>query len=308
MIKKGMQHFIDVKDISRAELDHLFELANEVEAHPKEFNKRLEGKLVSTLFFEPSTRTRLSFESAILKLGGSLLSTENAGTSSSSRKSESLEDTIKVIAGYCDCIVIRHSDNDSAIRAASASTVPIINAGSGSAAHPSQSLLDAYTIQKKFGELDNLSIAFIGDLKYGRTANSLIKLLSHYKSIKVYLLNAPSMELGADVYEFMKIKGISFVNCTSFADIPSDVNVLYQTRVQKERMDASVAESFKEHTFTITNAVVERFSDTTIVLHPLPRVDEIAVEVDNDKRAMYFEQAHNGVPVRMAILLTLLDK
>jgi aspartate carbamoyltransferase catalytic subunit len=303
-----MQHFIDVEHISRAELDHLFELANEVETYPKEFSKKLDGKIVSTLFFEPSTRTRLSFESAILKLGANVLSTENAGTSSSSMKSESLEDAIKVVSGYCDCIVIRHSDNHAGIKAKSASSVPIVNAGSGSASHPSQSLLDAYTIKKKFGSLDNLSIAFIGDLKYGRTANSLIKLLSHYENIKIYLLNAPSMELGAEVYEFMRSKGIRFTDCKSFADIPSDVNVLYQTRVQVERMDKSVAEKFKENTLTITNAVLDKFSQNTIILHPLPRVDEIAVEVDNDKRAMYFEQAHNGVPVRMAILLTLLDK
>ncbi|MCL2177533.1 MAG: aspartate carbamoyltransferase [Firmicutes bacterium] len=328
-----MKHFIDTENITRAELERLFEIAFKIEnSKPEKFSNKLNGKVISTLFFEPSTRTRLSFESAVYKLGGRVISTENAGTSSSSQKCETLEDAIKVISGYADAIIIRHPDNDSSSRAASVSSVPIINAGSGSYAHPTQSLLDAFTIVKSRGvgrsvvrntasagglkgqskaigsnnlTLDNLKICFIGDLKYGRTANSLIKLLALYSGIEVYLLAPQQMCLTDDVYALMDSKGIAYKNCKSFDCLPKDIDVLYQTRIQSER-----ARDLKVDTkaLKITKAVLDKFSQNTIVMHPLPRVDEICTDVDTDKRAVYFQQAHNGVPTRMAVLLTLLGE
>ena len=288
-----MKHLVSTEDLSKADLEKLFCLADQIKKNPQKFAKSLDGKIVATLFYEPSTRTRCSFESAILKLGASVVSTENARENASAFKGESLEDTIKTISGYADAIVMRHYENDSAARAAAVSTVPFINAGSGSAQHPTQSILDAYTIREIKGRLDNLKIAVCGDLKYGRTANSLIKLLSKYEGLKVYAFAPKGLEL-AD--EFNAIK------CISFNDIPNDVDVIYQTRVQKERLPVGV----KPDAFVITKAILDRFSSHSLLLHPLPRVDEISTDCDNDPRAVYFRQAHNGIPTRMALLLMLL--
>ena len=256
------------------------------------------------MFFEPSTRTRMSFESAILKLGGRMIVTENGKSNSSSTKGETLEDTIKVINGYADALVMRHSCDEAAEIAASVATIPVINAGSGKKEHPTQSLLDMFTIREKKGKLDDLKICFLGDLKYGRTVHSLIELVSLYNNVEVYGLSKDVFELPQKYIDFLAERGITYKKCNSFDDIPKDVDVLYHTRIQAERFEGDLG---KEE-FIINKEVLDKFSKDTIVLHPLPRVNEISTDIDDDERAMYFKQAHNGVPIRMSVLLKVFEK
>jgi len=286
-----MNHLTSTDDLTKADLENLFQLADQIKKNPSKFANALRGKVVATLFYEPSTRTRCSFETAALRLGANVVSTENARENASAFKGENLEDTIKVMSGYVDAIIMRHPENDAAARAAAVSTVPLINAGSGSTEHPTQAILDAYTIKELKGRLDNLKIAVCGDLKYGRTANSLAKLLSKYNGLTVYALAPRGLE-----QEFNAIQ------CKSFDDIPKDIDVIYQTRIQKERLPFGI----KPESFTITKSTLDKFSPQTLLMHPLPRVDEIAPDCDNDPRAVYFHQAHNGIPTRMALLLRLL--
>ncbi|MCL2228843.1 MAG: aspartate carbamoyltransferase catalytic subunit [Firmicutes bacterium] len=287
-----MKHFLSTEEISKEELEKLLVLAFEISKNPKKFKKALDDKIVATFFFEPSTRTRLSFESAILRVGAKVISTENANTSSSAAKSESIEDTARMLSGYADAFVMRNGDDDSAHRAARVSTIPVINGGSGSAQHPSQSLLDAFTIFKHKGRLDNLKICVLGDLKKGRTANSLVRLLSKFEGLQVFSFAPKGCEFNCEIPHTV---------VKSFDEIPHDVDVLYQTRFQRERHDGKNAVLP-----IIDKKVMERFSKDTLLLHPLPRNDEISTDVDDDPRALYFEQAHNGVFARMAILITLL--
>lgn len=299
-----MKHILSGEQFTKTDLKEIFDLADVVRANPKEYVNALDGKVITTIFFEPSTRTRLSFEAAIQRLGAKLISTENGKTSSSATKGELLEDTIRVVDGYADAIVMRHSDNDSAIRAAKVSSVPIINAGSGKAEHPTQSLLDAYTIRSKKGRLDNLKIAILGDLVHGRTIHSLIKLFGLYDNIEFYALSMKHLELPEEYVNIIEKTGNKFIKCNSFADIPKDVDVMYHTRIQAERSD----ENLGKEEFVINKKVLNEFSENTIVMHPLPRVNEIDEDVDDDERAVYFEQAHNGMWVRMALLLKVLKK
>jgi len=299
-----MKNVLNCNQFTKTDLKEIFDLADVVRANPKEYVNALDGKVITTIFFEPSTRTRLSFEAAIQRLGAKLISTENGKTSSSATKGELLEDTIRVVDGYADAIVMRHSDNDSAIRAAKVSSVPIINAGSGKAEHPTQSLLDAYTIRSKKGRLDNLKIAILGDLVHGRTIHSLIKLFGLYDNIEFYALSMKHLELPEEYVNIIEKTGNKFIKCNSFADIPKDVDVMYHTRIQAERSD----ENLGKEEFVINKKILNEFSKNTIVMHPLPRVNEIDADVDDDERAVYFEQAHNGMWVRMALLLKVLKK
>ena len=256
------------------------------------------------MFFEPSTRTRMSFEAAIQRLGGRMIVTENGKANSSSTKGESLEDTIRALDKYADAIVMRHSLDDAAIVADKVSRVPIINAGSGKAEHPTQALLDVFTIMDKRGSVDGTKLAILGDLKYGRTTHSLIQLISLFDNIEVYGLSKEEFRLPDQYIEFMKRKGIPYKICESFDDIPKDVDVLYHTRIQAERFEGD----FEKEKYIINKEVLNKFSDHTMVLHPLPRNNEISVDVDDDPRAMYFEQVENGMYIRMAILKTILVK
>lgn len=299
-----MNHILTGKQFTKTDLKEIFDLAELVKANPKKYTNALDGKVITTLFFEPSTRTRLSFESAIQRLGAKLISTENAKSNSSSTKGELLEDSIRVISGYSDAIIMRHSYNDAAERAAKVSTVPIINAGSGKGEHPTQSLLDAYTIRSKKGRLDNLKIAILGDLIQGRTIHSLINLFSLYENIEFYALSMKHLELPEKYVKIIENSGNKFVKCNSFSDIPKDVDVMYHTRIQAERSD----EDLGIEEFVINKNVLDQFSKETIVMHPLPRVNEIDIDIDNDERAVYFEQAHNGMWVRMALLLKVFEK
>ncbi len=299
-----MKNVISCDQFTKDDLKKLFDLADVVRTNPEKYMNALNGKVVTTLFFEPSTRTRLSFETAVVRLGGRLVSTENGKTNSSSTKGETLEDTIRVVTGYTDAIIMRHSFNDAAERAAKVATVPVINAGSGKGEHPTQSLLDAYTIRREKGRLDNLKIAILGDLINGRTIHSLIKLFSQYENIEFFALSKENLCLPEKYVKIIENSGNKYFKCSSFADIPKDVDIMYHTRIQAERCD----EDLGKEEFVINKNILDQFSENTLVMHPLPRVDEISTDIDNDKRAKYFEQAHNGMWVRMALLLEVFEK
>ena len=303
-MNKEIKHLISANQITNDGLMRLFESTDKIVEKPGVYGKELAGKVIATMFFEPSTRTRLSFESAVQRLGAALISTENARENSSNTKGERLEDTIRMVDKFADAIIIRHSDDDSADRAASVSRVPIINAGSGAAEHPTQSLLDVYTIYKRKERLDNLTVALVGDLKYGRTPHSLIKLLQLFSGQTVYGLSDQALELPNEYIDELEKHGARYETVKSFNDLPRNLDAIYQTRVQRERINGNP--EFKE--FNITTEVMKHFSSETLVLHPLPRVDEICFGLDYDPRAVYFKQVENGLFVRMAILLDILKE
>lgn len=295
-----MNHVLNCDQYTKESLENLYELTDKIMANPEAYKNALSDKIIATMFFEPSTRTRLSFESAILRLGAKLISTENASSNSSARKGETIQDTIYVVQEYADAIVMRHSDVNSATDAASVSRVPIINAGSGKGEHPTQALLDVYTIRKhKGGCLDNLKVAILGDLKYGRTIHSLIRLLSLWNNVEIYGLSKKEFVLPEKYVEMLKERNVKYTVCNSFDDIPKDVDVMYHTRIQSERFEGD----FGKEEYIINKEVLNKFSEKTIVLHPLPRLNEISTDIDSDPRALYFEQAKNGVPVRMSLLI-----
>ena len=297
-----MYNVVTAEQFTKEELDEIFDLAMKIKKNPKKYSKKLNGKIVAVMFYEPSTRTRLSFETAILKLGGQVIGTENASANSSSKKGETIEDTIKILQGYADAIVMRHGDEESSKKAVNVATVPILNAGAGKGEHPTQALLDMYTIKDKRGELNGVKVAILGDLKYGRTIHSLIKLLSLYDNIEIYGLSKEAFALPEEYIEFLKNKNIDYKICNSFDEIPNDVDVLYHTRIQQERFEGN----FGKEEFIINKEILNKFSENTIVMHPLPRNEEISDDIDDDPRAMYFEQAVNGLYVRMALLVKAL--
>ena len=289
---------------TRQSLEELFRLVDDIKSNPKKYKNALDNKIVAVMFFEPSTRTRMSFESAILRVGGRTIATENAMVSSSTRKGETLEDTIKVLNSYADAIVMRHSDVDAAERAASVAKVPILNGGSGKGEHPTQALLDMYTIKEKKGKIDGIKVAILGDLIYGRTIHSLIKLLSLYDNVEIYGLSKEAFKLPEEYINILKDHNIDYKKCTSFDELPRDIDILYHTRIQSERFEGD----FGKEEYIINKEVLDKFSEDTLVMHPLPRVDEISTDIDDDPRAVYFEQAENGVYIRMGLLLQVLNK
>ncbi len=264
-----------------------------------------DNKIMATLFYKPSTRTRFSFESAMYRLGGKVLSTEQATEFSSEIKGESIEDTIQIISNYCDAIVIRHHEEGAAKRAAGVSPVPIINAGDGSGGqHPTQALLDLYTIYNECKTLDGLSVAFIGALDQGRTVRSLAYLLSKYERIKLYFIAPDEMQIKPDILEHLDEKGVSYQLANSTEGILERVDVCYQTRIDKDRLSNA---NFDLSPFNIDTNVLKRMKFDSIIMHPLPRSVEISPAVDSDPRAAYFRQAHNGLYVRMALLSMVFD-
>ncbi len=299
-----MKHVLSSDQYTKESLEELFELTSKIQKNPKKYANKLDDKIIAIMFYEPSTRTRLSFETAALKLGAKIITTENAGEFSSAAKGETIEDTVKVIAGYADAMVIRHKSDTSAVEAASVEKIPILNAGAGKGEHPTQALLDLYTIKEKKGRLGNLKVAILGDLKHGRTIHSLIKLLSLFENIEIYGLSKEAFALPEEYIEMLKGKGIEYKKCNSFGELPKDLDVMYHTRIQAERFEGD----FGKEEFIINQEVLDTFSKDTILLHPLPRVIEISTDVDDDPRACYFEQAHNGLYVRMALLLQVLDR
>ena len=299
-----MKHVLSSSQYTRKDLEEIFDLADKVKKYPEKYEEALKGKIIAVMFFEPSTRTRMSFETAVLRLGGKIIVTENAGSNSSARKGETIEDTIKVLQGYSDAIIMRHSADDAAQRAVNVAKVPILNAGSGKAEHPTQSLLDLYTIREKRGKIDGVKVAILGDLVYGRTIHSLLKLLCLYDGIEVYGLSKEVFALPEEYIELLKKHNIKYHVCKSFEELPKDIDVMYHTRIQSERFEGD----FGKEEFIINKEVLSKFSENTIVMHPLPRVNEISEDIDNDPRAMYFNQAYNGVPIRMSLLLQAFDK
>ncbi len=299
-----MKHVLSCEQYTRESLENLYELTDKIVENPEKYRHILENKIIATMFFEPSTRTRLSFESAIIRLGAKVISTENASANSSARKGETIEDTIKVVQEYADAIVMRHSDDKSAEKAASVAKVPILNAGSGKGEHPSQALLDIYTIRKHKGKVDGIKVAILGDLIYGRTIHSLLKLLSLYDNIEIYGLSKKEFALPEKYIKMLQEKNIKYTICSSFDDIPKDIDVMYHTRIQSERFEGD----FGKEEYIINKEILDKFSEHTLVLHPLPRLEEISTDIDDDPRALYFEQAHNGVPVRMSLILKAFEE
>lgn len=283
-------------------LDKIFaEAARLKSLQPKEYPKSLQDKIVATLFFEPSTRTRLSFETAVQRLGGQIISVENAGESSSKVKGESLEDTIRTVNGYADAIVIRHPEIGSAQTAASVATVPIINGGDGAGDHPTQALLDLFTIIEAKGKVDGLKIGLIGDNLNARTTHALAHILSLYKP-EIYAIAPKAQQLPQTHLDEFKKQGITVHCLEDWNDVIGELDVIYLPRFQKERFaDKAVYEKCKD-TFIIDEACLQKIKQDAIIMSPLPRTNELAPEIDNDPRAIYFEQARNGLFVRMALL------
>ncbi len=299
-----MQHLTETQQFDREALERLFELATSLEGKRDE---SLKGKILASLFYEPSTRTRLSFESAMMRLGGNVLSMENASESSSATKGETIEDTVRIVDNYADVIILRHPEAGASDRAAAVSDVPIVNAGDGTGQHPTQAFLDLYTIQREIGRTDDFHIAFVGNLKYYRSARSLAYLLSKYKNIKMTFVSSPELAMKDDIKTHLQENGVVFEETTDLAATMEVADVVYQTRMQKEWLSEDEYNRLRSE-YIITRPMTDHMKDGAILIHPLPRAGEIAPEVDDSPHAVYFKQAGYGVLVRMALLKTLLDK
>ena len=289
-------------------LEEVFTLADEIRANPENYTDVLRGKVVATLFYEPSTRTRLSFESAIARLGGAVISTENAREASSASKGETIEDTIRIISMYADMIVMRHYEDDASLKALATVSVPLINAGSGRSQHPTQALLDAYTIWREHGRLENLHISVVGDLLHGRTCDSLVYVLAKFKRNSFGFVAPENCLLKEDLKQHLQENAVPFDEHQSIEEVIQDTDVLYMTRVQKERFEDEEEYKKASGQYVLTGELASQMKDDAIILHPLPRVDEIAIEADIDSHARYFEQAQNGLWARMALLAILGEK
>ncbi len=301
-----MKHLLSPLDLSVAELDDLLNLAQRIAADPKKFSHCCDGKKLATLFYEPSTRTRLSFEAAMLNLGGSVLGFSSAD-SSSAAKGESVSDTIRVISCYADICAMRHPKEGAPTVAASKSGIPVINAGDGGHQHPTQTLTDLMTIRELRGSLDNFTIGLCGDLKFGRTVHSLIHSLIRYKNVKFILISPKELCVPDYIREdVLKANNIDFEEVERLEDVMPQLDILYMTRVQKERFFNEDDYLRMKNFYILDKPKMELAKKDMYVLHPLPRVNEISVEIDDDPRAAYFKQAQYGVYVRMALILTLL--
>jgi aspartate carbamoyltransferase catalytic subunit len=296
---------ISLKDFSREEIDYVLEVARSMEPVAKSGSDMLQGKILATLFFEPSTRTRLSFESAMHRLGGSAIGFAEAEIASV-KKGENLADTMRVVESYADVIVVRHPLEGAARLAAEFAEVPVINAGSGAEEHPTQALLDLYTMVKEKGRIDGLNVALVGDLRYGRTVHSLAYALSLY-NVKLSLVSPDVLRMQREVLDAIKEK-IKVVEKRSLEDVVGDVDVLYVTRIQKERFPEAAEYAKVKGSYRVDLGLLSRAKGDAIVLHPLPRVDEIASEVDGTVHARYFQQVWNGIVTRMALLGLVLGK
>ncbi|KAM7498920.1 hypothetical protein LguiA_023334 [Lonicera macranthoides] len=300
---------IEAQQFDRDILSAIFEVAREMEKIEKKSSgsQILKGYLMATLFYEPSTRTRLSFESAMKRLGGEVLTTENAREFSSSAKGETLEDTIRTVEGYSDIIVLRHFESGAARRAAATAGIPVINAGDGPGQHPTQALLDVYTIEREIGKLDGIKVGLVGDLANGRTVRSLAYLLSKYQNVKIYFVSPEVVKMKGDIKEFLTSKGVEWEESVDLMEVASKCDVVYQTRIQRERFGERT-DLYEEARgkYIVDTDVLGVMQKHAVIMHPLPRLDEITVDVDADPRAAYFRQAKNGLYIRMALLKLLL--
>jgi aspartate carbamoyltransferase catalytic subunit len=304
-----LNHIIESQQFDRELLEVVFRTADQMKADlagERRFAKSLEGRIMASLFYEPSTRTRFSFESAMLRLGGSVITTENAREFSSAAKGESLADSTRIMNGYADVIVMRHNEAGSAARAAEISDIPVINAGDGAGQHPTQALLDMYTIADAFGGIRSLKIAMVGDLRYGRTVRSLAYLLTKYENVEITFVSPPVCKMEGDIKAYLDKNDIPWREETNLADVAPQVDCIYMTRIQKERFHDPEDYKAAAGKYILTPERVRTMKPDAIIMHPLPRVDEIPKEVDNDPRARYFQQARNGLYIRMALLYLLL--
>lgn len=300
-----MRHLMNPLDFSVDELERLFDLADDIEKNPGKYEAKCKGKKLATCFYEPSTRTRLSFEAAMINLGGSVIGFSDAGSSSAS-KGESVSDTIRVISCFADICAMRHPKEGAAMVAASKSSIPVINAGDGGHQHPTQTLTDLLTIRSLKGRLDHFTIGLCGDLKFGRTVHSLINALSRYENIHFVFISPEELKIPDYIIEMLDEKNISYEEVIKLEDSISKLDLLYMTRVQRERFFNEEDYVRLKDFYILDKKKMKLAKEDMLVLHPLPRVNEISVEVDDDPRAVYFKQVQYGVYVRMALILTLL--
>lgn len=300
-----MRHLMSPLDFTTEELDRLFDLANDIEHNPQKYAHACEGKILATCFYEPSTRTRLSFESAMTRLGGRVIGFSDAASSSAS-KGESVSDTIRIISCYADICAMRHPKEGAPMVASEKSGIPVINAGDGGHQHPTQTLTDLLTIRSLKGRLSNFTIGLCGDLKFGRTVHSLINALVRYDNIRFIFISPEELRVPDYITDMLKDKQIPYEEVIRLESVMPELDLLYMTRVQKERFFNEEDYIRLKDFYILDMAKMELAKDDMLVLHPLPRVNEISVEVDNDPRASYFKQAQYGVYVRMALILTLL--
>lgn len=301
-----MRSLIDIQELTVDEIDELITVANDIIDNPQNYSEKCKGKILATLFFEPSTRTRLSFESAMFKLGGNVLGFSEAQSSSSS-KGESVADTVKVVSCYADIIAMRHPKEGAPMVASMNASVPIINAGDGGHNHPTQTLADLLTIKREKGGFNNLTIGFCGDLKFGRTVHSLIGAMSRYKNVKFVLISPDELKVPEYIKQTELIaKNLEYVETTSLEKAMPELDILYMTRVQRERFFNEQDYIRLKDSYILTPQKLETAKSDLCIMHPLPRVNEISVSVDNDPRACYFKQANNGKYIRMALIMKLL--
>lgn len=301
-----MEHLIDILQLSTQEIDEMVATANDIIANPEAYAHKCDGKILATLFFEPSTRTRLSFESAMLGLGGKVLGFSSA-SSSSAAKGESVSDTVRTVSCYSDIIAMRHPKEGAPLVASMHSEVPVINAGDGGHNHPTQTLTDLITIHKEKGHFDNLTIGFCGDLKFGRTVHSLVAAMSRYTGVRFVFVSPEELKLPRYVKEqYVKSKNIPYTQSTCLEEVMPELDILYMTRVQKERFFNEEDYLRLKDSYILTPEKLENAKEDLRILHPLPRVNEISVAVDEDPRACYFKQAQNGRYIRMALIMKLL--
>lgn len=301
-----MRHLMSPLDFTTRELETLFDLANDIERDPAKYAHACEGKILATCFYEPSTRTRLSFESAMTRLGGSVIGFSDAASSSAS-KGESVSDTIRIISCYADICAMRHPKEGAPMVAAGRSAIPVINAGDGGHQHPTQTLTDLLTIRSLKGRLSDFTIGLCGDLKFGRTVHSLINALVRYENIKFIFISPEELRVPDYITDMLKAQAVPYEEVIRLEDVMPDLDFLYMTRVQKERFFNEEDYIRLKDFYILNTAKMELARKDMLVLHPLPRVNEISVEVDDDPRAAYFKQAQYGVYVRMALILTLLE-
>lgn len=301
-----MRHLMSPLDFTTEELDRLFDLARDIEMNPVKYSHACDGKILATCFYEPSTRTRLSFESAMTKLGGSVIGFSDAASSSAS-KGESVSDTIRIISCYADICAMRHPKEGAPMVAAEKSWIPVINAGDGGHQHPTQTLTDLLTIRSLKGSLSGFTLGLCGDLKFGRTVHSLINALARYEDIRFVFISPEELRVPDYITDMLKSRNIPYDECISLEDVISGLDLLYMTRVQKERFFNEEDYVRLKDFYILDSAKLKLAREDMLVLHPLPRVNEISVEVDSDPRAAYFKQAQYGVYVRMALILTLLE-
>ncbi len=303
-----MRSLIDILELSTEEIDELLKTAEDIIANPQKYSEKCRGKKLATLFFEPSTRTRLSFEAAMYELGGNVISMASAASSSAS-KGESIADTAKVISCYADIMAMRHPKEGAPLVASMNSTIPVINAGDGGHNHPTQTLADLLTIYREKGRLNNLTVGFCGDLKFGRTVHSLIAALSRYTGIKFVLISPVELKVPSYIKKDIIVKnGITYVQTTDLESVMPELDILYMTRVQKERFFNEEDYLRLKDSYILTPEKLQNAKKDLAILHPLPRVNEIAVAIDDDPRACYFKQVYNGKIMRMSLILKLLEE